>query len=97
MTAHKLWDFNFHRGLVPVHLGGFVIGKYSLCAVGFHSGAMRISREKSLRRWSRSKIDFTPVLLIRGIVDLEYTYGDLKILQNRSKNTTSKAKNDNLS
>ena len=88
-TARILWDFNLLRGLAPDILDGFSIGRYEekrevfdLFAAKFESGAMRFYGEKSLRRWSPFKTGiFSLVLLIEGTVN-----GELKLLQNRSKN-----------
>ena len=90
LTVQKLWDFNFLGGLAPNLLDGFLIGRYEekresfdLFAVKFESEAMQFSGEKSLRGWSpfKTRIHSFLVLLLLGTVN-----GELKILQNRSKN-----------
>ena len=82
MTVQKLWNFNSLRGLAPDHLDGFSIGRYEekrdsfgLFAARFESEAMRPPLEPFENK------DSSLVLLLLGTVN-----GELKLLQNRSKN-----------
>ena len=87
-----LWDFDFLRGLAPVRLDEFSIGRYQencesfdLNAAKFESGAMRFCRRKIARALEvfQNK-DSTPVYLL-----ICYINDELKLIQNRSKNLFS--------
>ena len=89
-VARILWDFDFLRGLAPGRLDGFSIGRYEknrksfdLYAAKFESGAMRAilggKIAPALEPFQNK--DSSLVLLLYGTVN-----GELKFIQNRSKN-----------